>query len=77
MGRMSIWFDEEGDVFEIITDSSKKGYYKDIGDDVWERVDENGISIGFLVLNFKKRFEEKRSFELPFEINIKEVEIEE
>lgn len=75
MGKGIIWFDEEGDVLEIITDSSKKGYYKDIEDDIWERVDEKGKSIGFLILNFRKRFESKKSIELPFEMIMKDEKI--
>ncbi len=41
MGKMNIWFDEEGDFLEITSVPSKKGFFKDVGNDIWERVDTN------------------------------------
>ena len=37
--RLNIWFDEEGAFLEI---GLEKGFFRDIGDDIWERIDENG-----------------------------------
>ena len=37
----------------VINDS--KGHMKDLGDDIWERVDEKGNIIGLGILGFKKR----------------------
>jgi uncharacterized protein YuzE len=59
MGKMNIWYDEEGDFFEIrVADS--KGYMKDLGDDIWERVDEQGNVLGLAILGFKRRLKGKK-----------------
>ncbi|GFO96139.1 uncharacterized protein ig2599ANME_0326 [groundwater metagenome] len=70
MGKMNIWFDEEGDFLEITSIPSKKGFFKDVGNDIWERVDSTGNVLGFAILNFKKRFEKlkEESIELPVDI---------
>jgi uncharacterized protein YuzE len=60
MGAMKVWYDEEGDYFEIRSGDAK-GYMKDVGDDMWKRVDENGNVIGFAILGFKKRLREKKA----------------
>ncbi len=60
MGKMNIWFDEEGDFLEITSVPSKKGFFKDVGNDIWERVGSNGEVLGFAILNFKKRFEKSK-----------------
>ena len=59
MAKMKIWYDEEGDVLEIGY-GDKKGVMKDLGDDIWERVEEDGKITGILILGFKKRFKEKK-----------------
>ena len=74
MEKLNIWFDEEGDFLEIRI-GKKKGFFREIGDDVWERVDENGNVTGIAILNFTKR--EKREVELPFELKILPIEIKE
>ncbi len=38
MEKMKIWFDEEGDLLEIGF-GKKKGYFRDVGNDIWERVE--------------------------------------
>jgi len=35
----------------------EKGFFRDIGDDIWERVDEKGEIMGLAILNFRKRAE--------------------
>ena len=53
MAKIRIWYDEDGDTLEITT-GGKKGYLKDIGEDIWERI-EDGKVVGVAILNFKKR----------------------
>lgn len=62
MGQLSVWFDEEGNFLEITLDH-EKGFFNDLGDGVFERVDEDGNTIGFAVLNVKAR----KKHELPFD----------
>lgn len=68
MGKMRIWYDEEGDYLEFGL-TQKKGYFKDAGDDIWERVDERGHILGLAILNFKKRMaKNKTELKLPVEV---------
>ncbi len=74
MGKMKIWFDEEGDFLEIGF-GNKKGHFKDIGNDVWERI-EDGVVKGIAILNFKKRTKEKMAvIDLPLNIQLESVEV--
>lgn len=45
MGRLSVWFDEEGDFLEVSLDH-EKGSFNDPGNGVFERVNEDGETIG-------------------------------
>lgn len=65
---MNVWYDREGDYLELSV-SRKKGYLKDVGNDMWERVDGEGRIIGFAIANFTKRLAHKQDkVELPMEI---------
>lgn len=50
MGRLSAWYDEEGDFLEVTVDHEMGGF-TDLGDGVFERVDEDGNTLGFAILN--------------------------
>lgn len=65
MGRVSVWFDEEGDFLEVTLDRDV-GSFNDLGDGVFERVDDEGNTIGFAVLNVAKRSEHELPFEADF-----------
>lgn len=66
MGSLNVRYDEEGDFLEI-SSGRKKGFYKDLGNGIFERVDEDGNTISFAILNTKKRNE--RDISVPFEID--------
>ena len=63
MGRLSVWYDEEGDYLELTRDT-EAGHFVDLGDGVFERVTEDGETLGFAVLNVSSR----KSRELPFDV---------
>lgn len=63
MGQRSVWYDEEGDYLELTRDE-EAGVFVDLGDGVFERVTEDGETIGFAVLNISSR----KSRELPFDV---------
>ena len=71
-GKMSIYYDEEGDYLEIFIEGSSPTYGEEIGDDVTlfkkEGTDE---VVGVGILNFKERTKdlEEIKLNLPFEIN--------
>ncbi len=64
MAKMKIWYDEEGDYLEFGI-GNKKGFMKDIGNDIWERI-ENDQVVGIAILGFRKRLKGKiAELELP------------
>lgn len=70
--KLHINYDEEGDMLEIRIGEPTVSYMKDIGNDIFERVDEKSQEIkGFVVFNFKKRSENKQidiSVPVKFEV---------
>ncbi|OGP27093.1 MAG: hypothetical protein A2038_08935 [Deltaproteobacteria bacterium GWA2_57_13] len=65
MGKMKVWYDREGDFLEV-TFQEGKGYMRDLGDDIFERVDEQGKVIGFSILNLSKR--DQKAVEVPLDM---------
>jgi uncharacterized protein YuzE len=53
--HLRIWFDPEGDVLEVGFARPQKGFFKDVGDDIFVRVDQRGNVSGFAILNATKR----------------------
>lgn len=62
VARFRVWFDEEGDFLEV-TFAKRKGSFKAIGPDVFERIDTNGNVIGFAIFNFLKH--DRKTVEIP------------
>ena len=65
MGKMMVWYAKEGDFWEV-TFRAAKGYMRDLGDDIFERIDEQGKVIGFAIFNFSKRAQQ--AMEVPLEL---------
>ena len=65
MGKLRVWYDKEGDFLEV-TFRDAKGYMRDLGDDIFERVDEQGKVGGFAIFNFSKR--DQKAVEIPLEL---------
>lgn len=59
---ISLWYDKEGDFFEI-TFKGTKGYFQEIADDIYERVDEQGNILGYAVFNMSQH--ERQALEIP------------
>ena len=56
--EISVWFDREGDYLEITFGKPKRGYFKEVEEDLLQRVDsETGEVLGFAFINFTKHFE--------------------
>ena len=60
MGKeIKIWYDKEGDYFEVIFEQ-KAGYFKETENDaIMEKVDEEGNIIGFSILKVSALEEQK------------------
>jgi len=48
---LRVWFDPEGDLLEVELGKPRKGFFRDVGDDVFLRVDMKGNVLGFAILN--------------------------
>lgn len=69
--KLNIWFDKEADFLEISL-SNKKGFFKEIEDDVFEKVDQKGNKLGIAIFNISKKADLKeKKVKLPFEIRAK------
>ena len=66
MSGLSVWYDEDGDFLEL-TGEPDTGFFVDRGDGVFERVNENGETIGFTVLNVSSRMHRELPFDVTFE----------
>ena len=62
---MRIWYDQEGDLLEI-TFRDAKGSPREIGDDVFERVDEQGNLLGYTLLNVTHH--ERQDWTIPLDL---------
>ena len=73
--NLNIWFDKKGDFLELTVGKPVKGFFREIGDDMLERVNaKTGKVIGFSILNFSKRFDklkETKRLQLPMGIELK------
>ncbi|MBI4170224.1 MAG: DUF2283 domain-containing protein [Candidatus Aenigmarchaeota archaeon] len=70
-GQMQIYYDEEGDFLEINIGKYTKGYFKDIGEGLAERIDEKtGKVTGIAVLGFRKKMQKDLKINLPVRLEI-------
>jgi len=61
---LKIWFDPEGDLLEIGQTKPAKGFFRDVEDDIFVRVDHEGNITGFAILNATKRMTKIREVKL-------------
>ena len=68
---MNIYYDEEADFLEIGIDSSRNGYFRDVGEGVSERVNKDtGKVIGIAIMSFKKRTQNMETLEIPLPVKL-------
>ena len=66
MENMNIYYDQEADFFEVGIGKPVKGYFKDLGEDIFERREEKTDKImGYAIFNFKKRTEKLMDINIP------------
>ena len=71
---LRLWFDSEGDLLEIGQTRPSKGFFRDVGDDIFVRVDDKGRITGFVVLNATKRMTKIREVKLPVKATFSKTE---
>lgn len=69
--ELSVYYDEEGDLLELRIGKPTVGYFKDLGNDIFQRIDDKTGEIrGFSILNFKKRTEKLKPVEVYLPVKI-------
>ena len=77
-GKMSIYYDEEGDYLEIFIEGKSPTYGEDLGDDVTLfKKEETDEVVGVGVLNFRKRTKnlDEIKLNLPFKVNFSSLKV--
>lgn len=71
--RLHVWYDHEGDFLEFRVGEPVKGYFRPLGEECFERLnEETGEVVGFAIFNFIKRFpEEHTDLKFPVEMILK------
>jgi len=70
--ELSVYYDEQGDLLEIRVGKPTIAYMKNLGNDVFQRVDEKTGEIkGFSILNFKKRTGKLKPIEVSLPLKLK------
>jgi len=71
---LRLWFDPEGDLLEIGRTKPVKGFFRDVGDDIFVRVDREENVTGFVILNATKRMAKVRDVKLPVKATFSKTE---
>ncbi len=70
-GKLSVYYDEEGDFLELHVGKYTKGYFRDIGDGIAECVDEQtGKVTGIAILGFKERTQGQKELQVSLPLNV-------
>ena len=75
-GKLSIYYDDEGDYLEIFIEGNSRTYGEDVGKDITLfKSEETDEVIGIGILNFKDRAKALQDIkiDLPFEINFSSI----
>ena len=65
-------YDQEADFMEVGIGKPVKGYFKDLGDDIFERREEKTDEIiGYAIFNFKKRTQKLMDISIPLPRKLK------
>ena len=71
-GNVNLYYDGKGDILDVIVGKPTKSYYEPLGNDVLKRIDEKtGNTVGFMVLNFKKRTKNFNAANIKLPLNMK------
>ena len=69
--KIYVNYNQEGDLLEIRFGKPTISYMKDLGKDVFQRIDrKTGKIRGYTVLNFRKRSEKGLNIALPVKVTV-------
>jgi len=65
--KMIFSYDKEGDVLDISLGKPQKALSQELKEDIFIRTNSKGKIVGFMMLNFEKRFKHKSEERVPLE----------
>lgn len=69
--KLSIYYDKEGDLLELNMGPCTEGRFKNLGDGVFQRVDERTKEIkGLVIMGFRKRMRARKDAKSSLPLNI-------
>ena len=70
--KLHIYYDQEGDFLELRIGKPTVSVYNNIGNDLFQRIDEKtGKVKGFAIFNFKKRTEKLKNIDVTLPVELK------
>ena len=70
--KLHIYYDEEGDFLELRIGKPTASVYNNIGNDLFQRIEEKtGKVKGFAIFNFKKRTEKLKNIDVTLPVELK------
>ncbi len=70
-GKLNLYYDEDGDFLEINIGKYTKGYFKNLGDGIFERIDEKTMGVtGIAIMSFKGRTKGLKDIEVTIPTKI-------
>jgi len=73
--KITIYYDEEGDNLDLFIGPLTDAQYDEIEEDLFVRLDdETKRVVGFMLMNFTKRFKQQHKAEIPLAVEFVESE---
>ncbi|MBI2669487.1 hypothetical protein HYX14_06620 [Candidatus Woesearchaeota archaeon] len=72
--NLNLYYDEEGDFLELQVGDYTEGYFKNLGEGIFERIDAKTSQVtGIAIHGFRKRTEKQKEVKisLPVEIQLR------
>lgn len=69
--KLNLYYDEEGDFLELNIGDYKEGYFKNLGDGIFERIDKKTKKVtGIAIHEFRKRTQGLKDVKVSLPVKI-------
>ena len=69
--HLHLYYDEEGDFLELQVGKPRRGYFRELREGVFERVDEHTKEvIGVAIVGFRERTKDEKGVDFPLPIKL-------
>ncbi len=70
-GKLNLYYDEEGDFLELQIGEYGEGYFMNLGEGIFKRIDKKTNRItGIAIMGFRKRTEGKKEVKISLPVNV-------